>query len=172
METSLADSADLIEGAVVEAKVISKKKNAPERWIPATIKKVNSDKTVNLGVINAKLFGVNPNAVNVPLSLLRFASRGAGVGSIVQIDGTKRGIVLWCGRHKVLLGSQTWYGVALDSKRGFCDGTWKGIQFFRCKRWHGIVIPESRVSKVFSSPYSEWKIAKSGKKRVLQKEPT
>lgn len=136
-------------GDSVQSKCVVRKNHL---WIDAKITKINPNGTYNLKVSEPQRWSVNPNAVQVPRKDIRAPPNvNIPIGSYVIVDNIKRGTVMWAGKNKVLPEGD-WLGIALDQKRGFCDGTWKGVKFFHCKRWHGIMVLTSRVTKVVAYP--------------------
>ena len=69
------------------------------------------------------------------------------IGDRVMIDDDKKGQIKWIGVQK-LFGPGVWYGVRLVEARGNCDGTYKGIEAFKCPHNCGLYVQKSRITKL------------------------
>lgn len=64
------------------------------------------------------------------------------IGDYVQVDRSRRGLVLWIGRPHwdPAQDGEIWLGVALVVGKGSCDGAIRGKRYFRCEASRGVFV--------------------------------
>eukprot|EP01084_Bolivina_argentea_P031633 58544_1 len=68
------------------------------------------------------------------------------VGDGVTVKSKGTGIVRFVGIPSFSKVPKPMYGVELDDPKGICDGTFKKITYFKCKRNYGVYVEQNKVS--------------------------
>ena len=70
------------------------------------------------------------------------------INDVVMCTKTKcKGTVKYIGVPSWVKGGKVYYGLELNKKKGTCNGTTKGVQYFETKMNFGIYVPSKDVKK-------------------------
>jgi len=71
------------------------------------------------------------------------------IGETVMCTKTKcKGVVKYVGVPSWVKGGKVYIGLELEKKKGTCNGTTQGVQYFEAKMKHGIYVPAKEVTKI------------------------
>merc|ERR1712113_225158 len=68
------------------------------------------------------------------------------VGDAVLVKSKGNGIIRCVGMPSFAKVPKPMYGIELDDPKGICDGTFKKVTYFTCKRNHGVYMEQNKVS--------------------------